>query len=69
MTNLFLFGSFGFFEGMGRVVDLAGTMVGYNYSPSTEEADDRALNSDWQAVGQDFKNAMNLYASTQKTED
>lgn len=69
MTNLFLFGSFGFFEGMGRVLDLGGTMVVYNESPTTEEADNRALNSDWQAVGNDLKNAMNSYAKNQKNED
>ncbi len=69
MTNLFLFGSFGFLEGMGRVVDLGSTMVEYNQSPSPEEADNRALASDWQAVGDDLKNAMNLYGKDQETED
>jgi hypothetical protein len=69
MNNLFLFADFGFFEGMGRVLDLTGTMVGYNSSPSREEADRRALNSDWEIIGDDLRNAMNSYAKSQKTED
>jgi hypothetical protein len=69
MNNLFLFAGFGFFEGMGRVVDLTGTMVGYNSSQTIEEADNRALNSDWKTVGDDFRKAMNSYAENQKTED
>lgn len=69
MTNLFLFASFGFFEGMGRVVDLTGTMVDYNSSPTIEEADNRAIISDWQTVGDDLRNVMNSYAKNQKTED
>jgi hypothetical protein len=69
MTNLFLFASFGFFEGMGRVVDLAGTLAGYNRSPTIEEADNRALASDWQAIADDFKHVMKKYAQAQKTEE
>jgi hypothetical protein len=69
MTNLFLFAGFGFFEGMGRVVDLTGTMVDYNGSPTINEADNRALNSDWQAISDDFKNVLNGYAKDQKAED
>jgi hypothetical protein len=66
MTNLFLFGSFGFFEGAARVMDLGATMVVYNDSPTTEEADIRALDSDWRAVGDDIKNAMTSYAEKEK---
>ena len=61
MTNLFLFGSLGFFEGMARMLDLGGTMVVYNDSPTPEEADNRALDSDWRAVGHDKEGAMALY--------
>lgn len=66
MTNLFLFGSFGFLEGVARVVDIGGTMVVYNESPTTEEADRHALSSDWQTVGDDLRTAMNLYDQKQK---
>jgi len=65
MNNLFLFGSFGFFEGIGRVVDLGGTMVVYNESPTSEEADMNALSSDWHAVGDDLRVAMNAYEREQ----
>jgi hypothetical protein len=65
MTNLFLFGSFGFREGMARVLDWWGNMVVYNESLTTGEADRRALSSDWQIVGDDIRTAMNLYAKEQ----
>lgn len=67
MTNLFLFGSFGFPEGMARALDIGTTMVIYNDSPTIEEADDRALNSDWRAIGNDIRNAMKSYAEEEKT--
>jgi hypothetical protein len=37
-------------------------MVTYNESPTGEEADRRALLSDWQSVGDDIKAAIKLYA-------
>jgi hypothetical protein len=67
MTNLFLFGSFNFWEGMARVLDVGGTMVVYNESPTIEEADRRVLSSDWQAVGDDLRNTMTIYAEEQTT--
>lgn len=66
MTNLFLFGSFGFFEGMARVMDLGATMMIYNDSPTIEEADNLALASDWRAVGDDIESAMTSYAEKKK---
>jgi hypothetical protein len=62
MTNLMLFASLGFFEGMGRVMDMRGTMMVANESASTKEADSRAIMSDWQAVGQDIEAAMDNFA-------
>lgn len=56
-------------EGMARIMDLGATLVVYNDSLSIEEADKRALNSDWRAVGDDLRSAMNSYAESQKTED
>ena len=66
MTNLFLFGSFGFWEGMARVLDLGATMVVYNDSPTIEEADLRALSEDWQAVGDDIRNAITIYGKEEQ---
>ena len=62
MTNLMLFASLGFFEGMGRVLDLRGNMVVANESLSPKEADGRALLSDWQTVGHDIETAIEQYA-------
>ena len=62
MTNLMLFASFGFFEGMGRTMDLRGTLVNANESLTPKEADGRAILSDWQAVGQDIDTAIERYA-------
>jgi len=66
MTNLMLFASLGFFEGMGRVMDMRGTMMIANESASPKEADTRAIMSDWQAVGQDLKSAMDNYEEERK---
>jgi|UniRef100_A0A7V6DR58 hypothetical protein len=66
MTNLKLFASLGFFEGMGRVMDLYGTMMVANESISPKEADTRAIMSDWQAVGEDIAAAINNYAEGQE---
>lgn len=62
MINLYLFG---FWEGVARVVDIGGTMAAYNESLTPEEADIKALSSDWQAVGDDIRAAMNLYDKNQ----
>jgi hypothetical protein len=69
MTNLFVFGSFGFFEGMARVVDIGATMVVYNESPTPQEADSAALYSDWRTVGDDLEKAMASYAENQQAKD
>ena len=61
MTNLMLFASLGFFEGMGRVMDMHGTMMIANESSSPKEADTRAIMSDWQAVGRDIAAAIDNY--------
>lgn len=68
MTNLMLFASLGFFEGMGRALDMRGTMMIANESPSPKEADTRAIMSDWQAVGQDIKSAIDNYAAGREEE-
>jgi len=47
-----------FLEGVARLVDIAGTLDEYNYSDSDDEADSRAIESDWEAVGHDLHSAM-----------
>ncbi len=49
-----------YMSGAARVLDLGGTFDVYNISPSEEEADVRALQSDWRAVGCDMQQAIDL---------
>jgi hypothetical protein len=47
-----------FLSGFARVLDLGGTFNAYNAANSAEDADTRALHSDWLAVGQDMFRAI-----------
>jgi hypothetical protein len=51
-----------FLEGVGRLMDFAGVLNRYNYSPTPEEADRIALASDWYAIGDDMRQAIRDYA-------
>ena len=57
-----LFAKPSFWEGMARIVDIVGSLNEYNYSNSTEEADYRAISSDWEWVGWDIRSAMKKFA-------
>ncbi|GIK61087.1 MAG: hypothetical protein HND39_01330 [Ignavibacteriota bacterium] len=56
--TFFLFSRPSFIEGIARILDLGSTLNEYNYSESEEEADARALASDWKAIGNDIKVAI-----------
>lgn len=43
-----------FIEGLGRIFDFAGLLNIYNISRTPEEADAKAINADWAAVGSDM---------------
>ncbi len=43
-----------FLEGVGRLADFTGSLNEYNMSKTPEEADARAIRSDWKAVGIDL---------------
>jgi len=45
-------------SGVARVLDLMGVFDSYNSSSTPEEADARAMFSDWRAVGRDLFWAM-----------
>lgn len=47
----FLFSDPSFLSGFGAVIDIGGTWVVYNESKSGNEADCRAILSDWSVVG------------------
>lgn len=53
----FLFASPSFIHGMASAVDIGGTLVIYNESRTTQEADARAMASDWAMVGKDIRSA------------
>lgn len=61
MTSLNIFKLYArptFLEGMARVLDLSGSLTVYNFSETPEEADIRALRSDWEAIGKDLQRAI-----------
>lgn len=64
-TN-FLFANPSFLSGWAAVLDVAGTLNEYNQSRTGQEADARALASDWAVVGKDIqKAAANFEAKEQ----
>lgn len=50
-----------FWEGMARLVDCEGLLNQYNYSSSDDEADFKAIRSDWENVGLDLLTAMSHF--------
>lgn len=46
-----------FLEGVARLVDFVGILSRYNVSRSPDEADAKALESDWEATGNDIRRA------------
>ncbi len=54
----FLFAPPGLFHGAATVIDLAGTLVEYNISRTPQEADARAIASDWAITGKDISAAI-----------
>lgn len=53
----FLFGRPSFLSGAARVLDLFGVFDSYDQSNTPDEADFRAMYSDWRIVGQDIMHA------------
>ncbi len=65
MKNIYsssrLFAEPSFLEGMSRMLDLGATLQDYNISETEQEADIRALKSDWCAVGEDLNFSIKNY--------
>ena len=59
----FLFAQPSFASGAARVFDLFGQFDEYNRSETPEEADAKAIASDWMVVGQDICEAIEQYES------
>lgn len=54
----FLFSEPNFWAGLGSVLNISGNYYLYNYSDSDEEADLKALESDWEIVSQDLRKIL-----------
>ena len=50
----FLFASSSLLVGMGSIFNVPGNYFEYNYSKSDDEADTKAIESDWGMIGQDI---------------
>lgn len=53
-----------FWDGVASLFSFGGRASHYNYSRSDREADSRAIQSDWQFVGQDIRNATRVFEDT-----
>ena len=51
-----------FIEGVARLMDFGGALNEYNTASSPELADEKAIRSDWVAVGKDIDSAINNFA-------
>ena len=56
-----LFGRPSTASGVARLFDFWGCFDAYNISSNPSEADARALYSDWRTVGEELKEAMEVY--------
>src|ERR1035437_2126083 len=57
----FLFAQPSFWSGVARCLDIGRGFDMYNFSPTDELADARALFADWKMVGQEIKKALGFY--------
>ncbi len=66
----FLFARPSFLEGMARIWDFTNSLNTYNYSADPKAADEIAIRSDWESVGDSLWWAMSRHGSeeTQSTE-
>jgi hypothetical protein len=61
MKTGFLFAGPSVWSGAGRLLDMGCTFDVYNYSASEQEADAKAIYSDWLMVGNDISAALRYY--------
>ena len=57
----FLFADSNFVTGVATALDIGGTLIVYNESRNPQEADARALASDWYVTGRDLARAMEQF--------
>lgn len=56
-----------FLKGMARTINIFNSLDHYNYSASDDEADAKALYSDWKNVGNELINAISNYERSRTT--
>lgn len=61
MSSDYLLNKQTFLRGIASITNIGGTVL-FNESKTPEEADARAISSDWEAVGNDMFGALNEYA-------
>ncbi len=64
----FLFAHPSVLSGVGRVLDLGGTLTEFNTALTPEQADAIAIAMDWQAVGADLNAALGWYRNVVRAE-
>lgn len=64
----FLFVTPSFLIGAGSVLNIAGSYFSFNYSLSDNDADEKAIRSDWGVIGGDIEVAISEIGETLKSE-
>ena len=57
----YLYATPSFLGGFAKTLDLGGTLVVFNKSETPIEADAKAINNDWKAVGKDLTHSIKEY--------
>ena len=57
----YLFATPSFISGLAMTLDMGSTLEQYNTSRTPDEADIKALQSDWRVTGADIRSAMKEY--------
>jgi hypothetical protein len=64
----FLFAKPSFIGGLASVLDMGTTLVVYNESKNSSEADEKAIGSDWIVTGNDIRAAMGKFENSGRIE-
>jgi hypothetical protein len=67
--STYLYARPSFIEGVARLIDFGGTLNEYNCSATSDQADAKAIASDWKVVGSDFKSAVKAYKKQKPLDD
>ena len=63
----FLFPESSFLTGAGSLLNIGGNYLLFNYSQSDEEADSKAIESDWGVIKQDFETILQIIKEDEKS--